>query len=76
MTVREIIADWLKSHGYDGLYWDSDSDEGCGCAIDDLAPCDNINLERCHAGYKCKVKDEDGNLVDGIGPEKGEWGIE
>ena len=35
MTVREILVDWLKSHGWDGLAGDE-----CGCELKDLAPCD------------------------------------
>ncbi len=34
MKVPEIVADWLRSHGYDGLYTDD-----CGCTLDDLAQC-------------------------------------
>jgi hypothetical protein len=40
MTIREIVADWLKSHGYDGLYCGEVGDE-CGCHLDDFAPCGN-----------------------------------
>ena len=34
MTVRDIIIAHLRSIGADGLCCD-----GCGCGIDDLAPC-------------------------------------
>ena len=34
-NVREIVADWLKEHGYEGLYR-----ECCGCKVDALMPCD------------------------------------
>lgn len=34
MNVREIVIAHLKSIGADGLAAD-----GCGCGIDDLAPC-------------------------------------
>jgi len=46
LTVREILTDWLKEHGYDGLYCDE-----CGCEIDDLAPCDE-SCVACRPGYK------------------------
>jgi hypothetical protein len=46
MTVKEIVVNYLKSNGYDGLY-----SESCGCEISDLAPCDIIGLN-CKAGYK------------------------
>ena len=52
-TLREIVKEWLKANGYDGLAGDC-----CGCFINDLFPCDNPN-ENCVAGYsreclKCK----------------------
>ena len=40
MTLREILVDWLKSHGYDGLC-NSDNDN-CGCSLDDFMPCGDI----------------------------------
>jgi len=44
MNLREIVAEWLKEHGHDGLYYDN-----CGCKIDDLMPCDEPNID-CKAG--------------------------
>lgn len=46
MEVIKIVELHLKAHGFDGLY----SDE-CGCFIDDLAPCCEIQGS-CRAGYK------------------------
>ena len=41
MTVREIVAEWLKNNGYDGLIHDQDN---CVCFIGDILhpeiPCD------------------------------------
>lgn len=34
MNVTELLTAWLKEHGYDGLCRD-----GCGCDVDNLAPC-------------------------------------
>ncbi len=36
-TILEILREWLKAHGYDGL---RDEDSECGCSLDDFAPCD------------------------------------
>ena len=36
MDLHDIIADWLRSHGYDGLYCD---DGECDCCLSDLMPC-------------------------------------
>ena len=54
MTLKEIAAEWLKEHGYEGLY-----SEYCGCKIDDLMPCGEPDTE-------C----EPGHIVPCPGPEK------
>ena len=36
MNVNEIVTDYLKSIGADGL-----ANDGCGCGIADLAPCEH-----------------------------------
>jgi hypothetical protein len=55
MNCIEIVKQYLKEHGYDGL-----CDIFCGCAIGDLTPCGNISND-CKPGYKvlcvnCKEK--------------------
>ena len=47
MTVKEIVKVWLKENGFTGLY----GLYGCSCEIDDLMPCDELNMF-CKAGYK------------------------
>jgi hypothetical protein len=47
-TIKVIISDYLREHGYDGLYDDYGE---CGCEVDDLFPCGNVP-EDCRAGYK------------------------
>ena len=46
--VVEIIASWLRAHGFDGLVADM---EECGCSVDDLAPCGGP-FGSCRPGYK------------------------
>ncbi len=46
MTVLEIVEKYLRDNGYDGLY---NPDDECGCLINDLAPCGEMN-EECRAG--------------------------
>jgi|Deesub1362A_J573_1020465.scaffolds.fasta_scaffold00107_58 hypothetical protein len=54
-TVKEILKSWLKEHGYDGLFneWGE-----CGCELNDLAPCGEIDPE-CKAGYKAVCEGEE-----------------
>jgi hypothetical protein len=47
-TVAGIVADWLREHGYEGLYWQSGD---CGCELADLMPCGEPNPS-CKAGYR------------------------
>lgn len=47
-TVGDIIRDYLKAHGFDGL-WCCEGDP-CGCALEDLAPCGEMS-EECRTGY-------------------------
>jgi hypothetical protein len=54
MTVTEILKDWLKSHGYDGLCHE---DGECGCLIDDLGPCGEVG-GTCKAGVLGKCNPE------------------
>ena len=63
MTVKEIVRDYLKKHGYDGL-WDDD----CGCGVDDLFPCGE-GYEHCEAGY-ARPAPEGSGVDEFIGPEK------
>ena len=45
MNVYDIVREYLESHGYDGL-----AGVGCGCLLDDLAPCQE--MADCIPGYK------------------------
>lgn len=45
ITVREILNEYLKKHGYDGL-----SGRECGCRLDDLMPCYEPSPD-CEPGY-------------------------
>lgn len=70
MNMKELIVKTLKENGFSGL---CDTENGCGCGIDDIAPCgSDCNVLNCQPAYliKCKGKncetpcdgyDEDGN---------------
>jgi len=52
MKLREIIADWLKGRGLDGLYNDWSK---CGCGGEDLMVCGCPNENECVAARRVKV---------------------
>jgi len=49
-NVLDIITNYLKENGYDGLYYGQE----CGCELDDLCPCEEVDLN-CQPGYKVKA---------------------
>jgi len=59
-TVRDIVAGWLKSQGYDGL-----CDPGiCGCHLDDLMPCGgDFSVPHCVPGYSGPDLEEDADFA-------------
>ncbi|MHC4867547.1 MAG: hypothetical protein ACYTEX_26040 [Planctomycetota bacterium] len=61
MTIREALTDWLKSHGFEGL---SSEMSECGCALDDLAPCDGPYWD-CEPGHKIPCPGPEGCSLDG-----------
>lgn len=51
-NIKEIVAAWLKEHGYDGLV-NLECGNECGCGIDDLMPVKECpNQQDCRAAYK------------------------
>lgn len=48
MTVKEIMRDWLKAHGYDGLC----NPGYCGCDLDDLMFWCSGSVATCEPAYK------------------------
>jgi len=59
MDVEDIVTEWLKAHGFDGLAGDE-----CGCELDDLMPCREPDILHCVAGrkVKCDPDNEDCRL--------------
>ena len=55
-TVKEIVEDYLKTNGFDGLFhdrWDT-----CACDLNDLMACEE-GWDYCIAGYKYFYKEDD-----------------
>ncbi len=46
MTGRDIVKEYLRAHGYDGLFARGE----CACLVDDLMPCGET-LRDCSPGY-------------------------
>jgi len=65
MTVKDIIMEYLNTHGYDGLY---DGQGECVCCLEDLIPCScsEYCLE-CQPGY---LQPGDEKFDFYIGPDK------
>ena len=57
MTVKELIKQYAKENGFDGLVHDWGE---CGCEIDDLCPCELSDLADCAFGYKVPCDCGDG----------------
>ncbi len=39
ITVKQIVSDWLRGNGFDGLCSVDCGYDACGCTVDHLAPC-------------------------------------
>ena len=49
-TALQILAEWLKQHGSDGLV---NPEAGCCCLVDYLQPCDSW-MGDCVPGYRVR----------------------
>lgn len=66
LNVEEIVGNWLRNHGYDGLY----ADDICWCFLDELVRCDGVVFPTCRPGYRQPDPDHPGDWM--IGPKKQE----
>jgi hypothetical protein len=60
MNAKTIIRDYLVQHNYAGL---ADATNGCGCDLNDLAPCDAGIVLQCRPARK-RILDQDEYLGD------------
>lgn len=51
INCKEIIIVWLKQNHMDGL---CNLESGCGCDIENFAPCDCLNIDDCRPAHKGK----------------------
>jgi len=54
ITVKEIVKEWLKQNGYEGL---CNGDYDCGCTLDTLMECGEVS-EWCEAAHKGKPPEQ------------------
>ncbi len=59
MNIREIVREYLKANGYDGL---CDVGAECGCRLGDFMPCDDATVY-CEAGHLAPGDDLDERWV-------------
>ncbi len=54
MNIKDILIEFMKVNGFTSIV---NPDIECGCGIDDLCPCDCIDIEDCQFGYtkKCDL---------------------
>jgi hypothetical protein len=71
MTVRQIIIEWLKSNGYDGLF---NRRGECGCDIEDLCPC-YASIDECEPGYKGRCTDGAEDMCEACAEDPAGWHI-
>jgi hypothetical protein len=64
-TVMDIIKEYLKRHGYDGLYCAGE----CACQVSELVPGCDMSME-CRAGHFQPCPPECGEHEWHIGPKK------
>ncbi len=65
--VIDMVETRLKQGGWDGLY---NADLECGCLVEDLAPCGDMQAE-CTAGHRILLSRED--VESGAFGHHGEW---
>lgn len=61
MNAREMLQKSLREMGGDGL---CNCDESCGCGIEELSPCDCVNLSECVAAKWTIPKEDDFEYED------------
>jgi hypothetical protein len=57
-NVEEVVVAYCKAFGLDGLYNDMGG-EGCGCSLDDLAPCGEMDAT-CIPGKRVPASESTG----------------
>lgn len=64
MNVRKIVEEYLREHGFDGLYYPGE----CGCDLENLMPCMEFGAMGCVPGYYCEPTSSEYDFC--IGPKE------
>ena len=65
MTVQQIVEEYLKKNGFDGLCGCE-----CGCEIEDLIPCDKSWCSDCVPGFNSPKLAKENECDFWMTPEK------
>jgi len=65
MKAVDALKDWLKAHGYDGL-----SNCGCGCNLEDFAPCQDGPYNDCLVARDVGPKNGFGGWMEPVDVEE------
>lgn len=49
ITVKEIVLEYLRKHGQDGL-----CNDNCGCSLEDFMPCECNDISTCEPARRIK----------------------
>lgn len=72
-SLKEITADWLERHYFDGMY-NTDPIIACACKISDLFPCGQPSEYACRAGVFVDLEDDDAPEIEfKIGAPREDW---
>lgn len=64
--VQDIVTDWLKDNGYDGLV---NADYECGCTPDKFAFCECVDRS-CTCAYRVDHPDDPGGFMLAVSRDK------
>jgi hypothetical protein len=69
-TVKDILIEYLKQNGFDGLY----SPGECGCSIEDLNPCGSDCILACLPGIRKESTSDEYDYM--VGPKENREKVE
>lgn len=65
INVKDILTEWLAQNEYDGL-----ASQECGCGLDDLICCEEVNIYDCVAAQSVLCDGTCPNCSSTVGVDK------